>query len=153
MKYSNRSKGLQKVGTLSFKTSLLNKCQERADKWADDVLRRLSSSIDLVASDATYHGQCESNFLKKKYIPATKRAETEQTPWRRTGNAIKPNFEELCKWLEKETELFTISELHPKMCSFTEKDLNVSSLKWMEKQLEQHYQNSIIFTDEPGRSM
>ena len=56
MKYSNRSKGLQKVGTLSFKTSLLNKCQERADKWADDVLRRLSSSIDLAASDAIYHG-------------------------------------------------------------------------------------------------
>ena len=38
------------------------------------------------------------------------------------------------------------------MCSFTEKDLNASSLKWMKKQLEQHYQNSIIFTDEPGRS-
>ena len=65
---------------------------------------------------------------------------------------MKPNFEKLCKWLDKGTELFTISEPHAKMCSFTEKDLNVSSLKWMKKLLEQHYQNSIFFTDNPGRS-
>ena len=79
-KHPNRRKGWHKVGTLSFQTSILNKCHERADKWADDVLRRLSSSIDLVASHAIYRGQCESNFLNKKYIPAIKRAETEQTP-------------------------------------------------------------------------
>ena len=54
-----------KVSTLSFQTSVLNKCHERADKWADDVLRWLSSSIDLVASDAIYHGKCESNFWRK----------------------------------------------------------------------------------------
>ena len=65
---------------------------------------------------------------------------------------MKPNFEKLCKWLDKGTELFTMSEPHAKMYSFTEKDLNVSSLKWMKKLLEQHYQNSIFFTDNPGRS-
>ena len=65
---------------------------------------------------------------------------------------MKSSFKKLCKWLDKETELFTVSELHAKMCSFTEKDLNVSSLKWLKKQLEQHYQNSIFFTDETGRS-
>ena len=30
------------------------------------------------------------------------------------------------------------------MCSFAEKDLNVYSLKWMKKQLEQEYQNSVF---------
>ena len=54
---------------------------------------------------------------------------------------MKSNFEKLCKWLDKETELFTVSELHGKMCSIIEKDLNISSLKWMKKHLEQHYQN------------
>ena len=87
-KRPNRSKGWYKVGTLSFQTSLLNNCHESADKWADDVLRRLSS-IDLVASDAVYHGQCESNVFTKKYIPTTKGAETDQTPGGRTGNAMK----------------------------------------------------------------
>ena len=63
-KHTYRSKGWYIVGTLSFQTSLLDKCHESAGKWADDVLRRLSS-IDLVASDAIYHEQCESNFLRK----------------------------------------------------------------------------------------
>ena len=52
----NHSKDWHKVGTLSFQTSILNICHERAGKWADEVLRLLSSSIDLVASDAIYHG-------------------------------------------------------------------------------------------------
>ena len=65
---------------------------------------------------------------------------------------MKSNFEKLCKWLDKETELFTVSELHGKMCSFIEKDLNISSLKWMKKHLEQHYHNQMFFTDDPGRS-
>ena len=86
-----------KVATLFFQTSILNKCYEKADKRADDVLRWLSSSIDLLASDAIYHGKCESNFLTKKCIPTTKGTETEHTPGRRTDNAMKSNFEKLCE--------------------------------------------------------
>ena len=91
-------------------------------------------------------------FLWKKCIPTTKGAETEYTPVRRPDNVMRSNFEKLCKWLDGQTELFTLSELSTKMCSFAEKDLNVYSLKWMNKQLEQHYQNSIFFTDEPDHS-
>ena len=50
----------------------------------------------------------------------------EYKPGRRTSNPMKSNFE---KWLDTQTELFTVSELRAKMCSFTKKDLNVSSLK------------------------
>ena len=64
-KHLNRSKGWHKVGTLSFQTSILNKCHERTNKWADDVLRLLGNSIDLVASDAIYHGRCASVYLFK----------------------------------------------------------------------------------------
>ena len=73
-------------------------------------------------------------------------------PARRTDNTMKSNFEKLCKLLDGQTELFTLSELHAKIYSFKEKDLLVCSLKWMKKQLEQHYQNSIFFTDESHRS-
>ena len=34
-------------------------------------MMRLSSRIHLVANDAIYHGQFESNSFTKKYIPAT----------------------------------------------------------------------------------
>ena len=42
--------------------------------------------------------------------------------------------------------MFTVSELHAKMCSIAEKNLDISSLKQMKKQL-----NSIFFTDKPDR--
>ena len=74
-------------------------------KWANDVLRRLPSSIGLVASDAIYYGQCKSNFFTKKCIPATKRTETEYSPGCHTDNAMNPNSEKLCKWLDGQTEL------------------------------------------------
>ena len=83
----------------------MHKCHERADKWANVVLWSLPSSIDLVASDAIYHGQCESNFFTKKCIPTTKGTETEHNPGCHTDNAIKLNFEKLCKWLDGQTEL------------------------------------------------
>ena len=87
-----------KVGTLSFQTSILKKCHERADKYADDVLWWLSSSIDLVASDAMYHGQCESFFFfTKKCISTTKGTKTEHTAGHTTNNKIISNFEKICK--------------------------------------------------------
>ena len=110
------------------------------------------AGIDLVASDAIYHGQYEFNYFTKKYISTKKRTESEYAPGLRTANAMKSNFEKLCKWLDKQTEFFIVNELHAKMCSFAEKDLNVYSLKWMKKQLEQYHQNFIFLTDEPRSS-
>ena len=57
----------------------------------------MPSSIGLVDSDAIYHGQCESNFFTKKRILTTKGTETEHSPGRHTDNAMKSNFEKLCK--------------------------------------------------------
>ena len=76
----------------------MNKCGERTEKCANDVLQRLSSSIALVASDAIYHGQCESIFFRKKCMPAIKGAETEHTAGHPAHNATKSNFENLYKW-------------------------------------------------------
>ena len=70
-------------------------------------------------------GNMNLTFFTKKCMPSTKRVETDHNPG--------------------------VSELHAKMCSFAEKDQNGYSLEWMKKQLEQHYQNSVFFTDELGR--
>ena len=37
-----------------------------------------------------------------------------------------------------------MSEIHEKMYSLSEKDQNAYCLKWMKKELEQHYQNSVF---------
>ena len=95
----------------------MKKCHERTDKWADNVLWLLSSSIDIVGSDAIYHGNVNLVFLLQKSIPTTKGTETEHMPGCSTDNAMKSNFEKL--W--KQTELSMVSELHAKMCSFAEK--------------------------------
>ena len=127
-KHPNRSKGWHKVGTLSFRTSVLNKCHERAAKWADGVLRRLSISIDLVTSGAIYHGNVNLTFLRKN-VYLQQMGQKLNTRLEAADNALKSNFEKLCKWLDEQTELFTVGELHAKMCSFAEKDQNVYSLK------------------------
>ena len=58
---------------LFFQTSISSKCRERAKKCEDDVLRHLSNSIGLDVSDAIYHGQCESIFLRKNlYLRQTR---------------------------------------------------------------------------------
>ena len=82
----------------------MNKCHERAKKSADDVLRRLSSSTDLVASDATVW-ICESAFFTKKYIRTAKRTETEHMAEHPMDNAMKSNFEKLCRWFDEQTPI------------------------------------------------
>ena len=64
-------------------------------------------------------------FFTKKCIPTTKGTESEHTAGHSTDNAMKTNFEKLCKWLDEQTKLFTVSELHAKIGSFAEKDLNL----------------------------
>ena len=56
----------------------------------------------------------------KKCIPTTKGTETEHRAGHPTDNVMKLNFEKLCKWLDEQTRLFTVSELHAKMCLFAE---------------------------------
>ena len=81
-----------KVGTklASYLFKHLNKCHGKAEKWAEDVLRQLSSSIDVGGSDPIYHGQCGSIILYVyiyiyKCVSTTKGTKAEHTrqdsPW------------------------------------------------------------------------
>ena len=73
-------------------------------------------------------------FFTKKCILTTKGTETEHTAEHPTNNAMKSNFEKLCKWLNEQTKLFTVSELHAKNMFICKNYLNVYCLKWMKKQ-------------------
>ena len=83
-------------------------------------------------------------FSYEKSIPTTKETETEHMAGHFTDNVMKSSFEKLCKWLDEQIKLFTMSDLHAKLSSFAEKDRNIYCLKWMKKQWERHYQNLIF---------
>ena len=84
---------------------------------ADDVLKQLPNSIDLVASDAIYHGQCESIFLRKN-VYLQQRALKLNTWPNRQHNEIK--FWKIRQMVDEQTELFAVNELHGKMCLFAQ---------------------------------
>ena len=73
-----------------------------------------------------------SKKYSKKWIPATNRTKTVLTTGHPTDSALKSNFENLCKRLDEQTELFTVTELHGRIGSFAEKDLNVYCLQFFE---------------------
>ena len=101
----------------------------------------MSSSTDLVASDAIYYGNVNLVFLLQKSIPTTKGTETEHMPGCSTDNAMKSNFEKLCK----QTELSIVSELHAKMSSFAEKWSQCLLLKLYEKAVGTKLQEFFFF--------
>ena len=77
-KHPDRKK-INKVGVLPFKETILKKCAERNDDWSTEVSRRLTLSIDLVASNAAYQIQCKTNFLTNKGLPGKKIDQTQVT--------------------------------------------------------------------------
>ena len=88
-KHPARTKKFFKAGQLPSIDTILSKCRERGDTWSEEVCRRISLSIDLVASDAIYHQQCKSNFLTKKDIPGQGQSgKTPGRPFQQTSGRI-----------------------------------------------------------------
>jgi hypothetical protein len=52
-----------------YKVYLLDKCDSRADSWANDVRHRVQGALsDLHAVEARYHRDCMSRFFTNKYL-------------------------------------------------------------------------------------
>ena len=123
--------------------TIKKKIQQRDDEWEFEVSRRLSLSIDLVASDAVYHKQCKTYFLCDKQLPGTKRGLV--TPGRPVQKDKEDAFFKLGNWL------FTVTELHEKLCSITGLS-DTYSVKWLKKRLQEQYKEHIFCTDHPGKT-
>ena len=54
------------VCTLLFKQSVLKTCDQRNDKWAEEVRMRVLDCHDLVALEARYHITCIERFSRNK---------------------------------------------------------------------------------------
>ena len=47
-------------------------CNQRKDKWADEIRVRISSAVsDLHAADARYHDDCRKLFMSQRSIKAS----------------------------------------------------------------------------------
>ena len=97
-KHPDRTKKFFKTGELPSIYKLLSKCRERGDPWSEEVYRRISLSIDLVASDAIYHQQFKSNFLTKKNVPG--QGHSRKTPECPSNKPMVESFKTFCNWLD-----------------------------------------------------
>ena len=64
-KHSERTK-TPKVCTLPFKQSVVKTCNQRNDKWVEEVRMRVLDRHDLVASEACLHITCIECFSLNK---------------------------------------------------------------------------------------
>ena len=72
---------------------------------------RLNECIDLVAAEAIYHKACYSRFNKVKKLPST----IPLSCSRPVSKTLSEVFYELCEWLDTQTKLYSLPELHEKM--------------------------------------
>lgn len=84
--------------TYTIEKRIKDKCAERADEWAEDVLHRLSGLIvraaDLHAGDARYHKECYTRFFSGRHPPGEPRMKETSTD---SVNAVKKLVLELQK--------------------------------------------------------
>lgn len=57
-------------------------------------------------------------------------------------------FKIFCNWLDRQTELYTIIELHEQLWTFAVND-DVPSIKWLKQKVERTLWSSIFFTETP----
>ena len=143
---------VRRVSTIPMRSSVLECCKERGDKWATEVEKRVLACIDLVAAEAVYHDLCFSRFMLKKDLDKKRPGSKHQDGGRHQDEQMMHWFNLLIMWFESESgaELYTLSELHSKMAEFSDGS-NVYSMKRLKQKLQEHYQDYIFFANIEGR--
>ena len=125
--------------TIEIKDSLLKKCEERNDVWANRVKARLLAVHDLMAADALYHRQCSSNFRTNRNIPIMYQSEEQPSKKLKVGRPADTSaniaFEQVIKYLkENDDEQITVQDLVNYMESLL-KDESAAAYSnvWMKK--------------------
>ena len=126
--------------------NLLAICSSRSDQIAANLERRLLDldNTDFVAVEARYHFQCRKDFKPK--LPK------ETTPGQPIDTDRQFYFEELCSWLESETEIHTLSEIHNQMAEIAGSEDTIYSWKWLKTKIKEKYGDHVTFTEEGGKS-
>ena len=155
---TKNEKDLISCQTLEVKESLIKKCDERGDQWAEEVRGRLSSIHDLHAADALYHRQCASNFRTNKNVPAKYTAGEQASKKVKVGRPQEKDVQEAFTavvdyLLENDDEQITVQDLVDYMESQLECDPSKAySSVWMKKRLQDKFGEEIIFTEINGKA-
>ena len=131
---------------ISFKRtrdSIMRTCEERLkidvnDHEALTVKSRINSCIDLIATKSRYHMRCQVNF---------KRLPTESSTGRKTDAEKIKKIHEVCKWLEGQTDVCTLSKIQNQLVNISGTE-DVYTKKQLRTLLESHYGKHIIFKEE-----
>ena len=118
------------VQTLEIRNSILKQCSERLesdndDTWAITVKARLETVFDLVACKGKYHQKCRANFrdvsINRVGAP--------------TDDKTMTTFENACEWLEKQSEVQSVSKFTEIIKLFSEDGSSYTN-KWVKNLLE-----------------
>lgn len=142
----------------SFQASITKACEDRNDKWGNEVAARIAFAHDVRAADAVYHEACSVSFRTGRQIPRRHSLDGEDTVY--TGKRGRPKeidrqvaFLEVAHYLEEnDDEQITLADLVLKMGELLDgTDFEPYSTTYMKSKLEEHFEHNIIMTEINGK--
>ena len=135
------------VMTLTYRDQLIDKLKVN-NVFYKDLHHRLLNCYDLVHVEAVYHDECRIDF--ENCYKDTLQSPNDKISGRPYNEEMEQNFQLLCDWMEDNTELFTLKELHDKMNELSNNS-EIYSIKHLKRKLIQKYQDYIYFSELSGR--
>jgi hypothetical protein len=132
-------------GDKSFKTKILQICDERRDAQANEVrIRILGAPCDLHAADAQYHKDCYLLFMPKRNI---------QSAYYKTNNHpddLDQSFQNLIKLMKNDPgRIWTSVELYENYLKL-DREANIITRKQLISKLQCHFGGSLVKFDISG---
>jgi len=151
---------MSKAATMTTRNNIIEKCDDRKDKWASEVKGRLESFTDLVAPEAVYHHQCSLNFrigqnIPSKYLSSDNLLISPVKPHsgRPSNTDQQEAFQYTLEYLEHQAELVTLNELKIIMQSkLTAMNSNNSAYhtKTISRKIQDIYKDTVNITHHEG---
>ena len=140
------------ASTLPFREKVMNQCSLKLlkgeNEWALTVKNRLLNCSDFVQAEARYHHNCHGKFYSNENDLNPK------SVGRKVNDSSLEIFNELCDYIEMESECYSLKELREKMLEIAGpgNEDKVYSMTWLKKQLQTKYEDQLYFSEINGKS-
>ena len=146
------------VRTMQFQKTVLEKCESRADSWAQKVKAKIEFVQDCVASDMVYHGVCYTNFHSGLEVPKVFLGEE---PLKKKVRLGRPEdklrldaFSQVTQYLDSlDAVQVTIRDLVEVMETFLkDSECQAYSPTFMKSKFIEHYGDEIVFAQSSNQA-